>query len=118
MEAKVQIMPVDKPTANNRLYPRHVVEKALASLKGKSLAVTHVNAFLDNNGCPKVSDSLGVARNLALDEAGEHVIAQVKIDKVPPDLESGYVIRSAGVGKLEGNVVTEFDFTGVIIARE
>ena len=109
-------MPVDKPTANDRVYPRSVVEDALRRLQGKSLAVTHARAFLETDGCPKVSDSLGVASNLVI--ADDHVLADVKIDKVPEDLKGGYVIRSAGFGEVENGVVKEFTFTGVIIARE
>jgi hypothetical protein len=118
MEARVQILPLDTPTANGRIYPRGVVEAALQKLNGATLAVTHVNSFLKNEGVPKVSDSLGQANNLAIDDATNMLMANVRIDQVPPDLEGGYVIRSAGFGTLEGNVVTEFTMSAVIIGHE
>lgn len=118
MEARVQILPLDVPTANGRIYPRGVVESALAKLSGQTLAVTHVNSFLSTNGVPKVSDSLGVASDLEIDDATNHLMARVRIDTIPEDLNGGYVIRSAGFGTLEGNVVTEFNISAVIIARE
>lgn len=118
MEARVQILPLDQPTANGRIYPRGVVEDAIARLQGKSLAVIHVNTFLTKEGVPTVADSLGVASGVAIDEATNHVIANVVITQVPEDLQGGYVIRSAGFGTLEGNVVTEFTISAVIIGRE
>lgn len=119
MEAKVQIMEVDRVNANGRLYPRSVVEEALRKLNGKPLAVIPVRAFLDSDGCPKVSDSLGVASALRIDDSTDHVIADVRIEKIPEDLQQGYVIRSAGTGKVDDQgVVSDFEFTGVVIARE
>ncbi len=118
MEARVQILPLDKPTANGRIYPRGVVEDALARLNGKSLAAIHVNTFLTKEGVPTVADSLGVASGLAIDEPTQHVIANVVIAQVPEDLQDGYVLRSAGFGTLEGNVVTEFTISAVCIGRE
>jgi hypothetical protein len=118
MEARVQILPLDKPTANGRIYPRGVVEQALANLNGKSLAVIHVNTFLTKEGVPTVADSLGVASGLAIDEDTQHVMANVVITKIPDDLIGGYVLRSAGFGTLEDNVVTDFTISAVIIGRE
>jgi hypothetical protein len=115
MEARVQILPLDQPTANGRIYPRGVMEDALARLAGQSLAVIHVNSFLQNEGVPKVADSLGVASGLAIDEDTQHIIANVVITRIPDDLINGYVLRSAGFGTLDGNTVTEFTFSGVVI---
>jgi len=117
-EARVQIMELDKPTCNGRIYPRGVVEAALAKLNGQSLAVIHVNSFRESEGVPKVADSLGVASNLAIDDSTNMVVvANVKIDRVPDDLKGGYVVRSAGIGTLEGNTVTEFTMTAVVIGK-
>jgi hypothetical protein len=115
MEARVQIMKLDQPNHNGRIYPRGVMEKALAKLKGQSLAVIHVNSLLKNEGVPKMSDSLGVASGLAIDESNSTVLASVKIEQVPSDLLDGFVMRSAGFGVLEGNVVTEFSMSCVVL---
>jgi hypothetical protein len=113
-------MPIDQPTANGRIYPRGVVEQALAKLNGQSLAVIHVNSFLMNEGVPKVADSLGVASGLAIDDATNCVIANVVITKVPDDLVGGYVVRSAGFGTLgeDQKTVTEFTMSAVILGKE
>jgi hypothetical protein len=118
MEARVQILPLDQPTANGRIYPRGVVEAALAKLSGQVLAVIHVNTFLTKEGVPTVADSLGAASNLAIDDATNHVLANVSIPVIPEDLASGFVLRSAGFGTLEGNTVTEFTISAVVIGRE
>jgi hypothetical protein len=119
MEARVQIMPVDKPTANGNLYPRSVVEKALKNLKGQPLAVTLVSSFLDNKGVPKVTDAIGVAKDLALDLETSTVIAHVSIAKIPDQFKEGFVIRSAGFGDVsEDKVISNFTFTGVVIGKE
>jgi hypothetical protein len=115
MEARVQVLPLDQPTANGRIYPRGVVEAALERLNGQSVAVIHVNSFLQNEGVPPVGDSLGVASGLAIDEDTQHVIANVVITRIPDDLLGGYVLRSAGFGELDGNTVTDFTITGVVI---
>jgi hypothetical protein len=117
MEARVQVLPLDQPTANGRIYPRGVVEAALEKLNGRTLAVIHVNTFLQNAGVPPVGDSLGVASGLAIDEDTQHVIANVNIVTIPDDLLNGYVLRSAGFGELDGNTVTEFTITHVVIGQ-
>ena len=121
MEARVQILPIDKPTANDRVYPRSVVEEAIRRLNGRSLAVTHVNAFLKKEGVPTVADSLGVASDLVIDEATQHVIAHVRIEPMPPEFEGKpYVIRSAGFGTIgeDGKTITDFTMSAVVIANE
>lgn len=118
MEAKVQILDVDRVNHNGRFYPRSVVQKAIQNLQGQPLDVIHVRAFLDSNGCPKVSDSLGVAKDLRLDDETGMVLADVKIDHIPDDLKGGYVIASAGFGDVQNGTVVDFTFTGVVVARE
>jgi hypothetical protein len=118
MEARVQIMELDRPNCNGRIYPRGVVKEALHKLNGQSLVVTHVNSFLETNGAPIAGDSLGVAKNLAIDDTTKTVIADVVVERVPEDLQGGYVIRSAGFGTLEGNTVVEFTFTAVILGKK
>jgi hypothetical protein len=120
MEARVQILPLDTPTANGRIYPRGVVEAALAKLNGQTLAVTHVNSFLQNEGVPKVGDSLGLANNLAIDADTNMLMADVKIETIPDDLLGGFVVRSAGFGTLAEDqiTITEFTISAVIIGHE
>lgn len=118
MDANVQLLNVDTPTLNGRVYPRHVLVEALRKLANKPLAVVPVSAFLDNDGVPKVTDAIGVAENIRLDEGSNMVMAHVKVDRIPESLGSIFVFRTAGVGKLEGNTVTEFDLTSVVVAKE
>jgi hypothetical protein len=115
MEAKVQILPVDRPTLNGNYYPRSVVEKALKSMGTLPVGVIPVKAFLSNDGCPKVSDLLGVAKNLRLDEDTNMVIADVRIDRNPPH---PYTMASAGFGTVQNGTVVDFTFTGVVVSDE
>jgi hypothetical protein len=118
MEARVQILPLDRPTVNGHIYPRAVVEAALSRLSGQNLAVTHVNSFLDKDGVPSVADSLGVASALEIDPDTNMLMAHVNIPVIPEDLAGGYVIRSAGFGTLDGMTITEFTLSAVVIGHE
>jgi ubiquinone biosynthesis protein UbiJ len=118
MEARVQILPLDRPTVNGYIYSRAVIEDALSRLNGQTLVVTHVNSFLNKSGVPTMADSLGVASALEIDNDTNMLMAHVNIPVIPEDLANGYVIRSAGFGTLDGMNIAEFTLSAVIIAAE
>lgn len=116
--ATVQILPLDTVSVNGRIYPRPVVEKALANFKRDSILVVHQHAFLSTNGAPTENEALGAGTNLRIDDTTNMVLADVRIDKVPDEFLDGYVLTMAGHGiVLGGGEVSDYTITSIIMSK-
>lgn len=116
MQANAQILPIGRLTANRRFYPREVLEKAIAALNNKPIAIVHQNSYREGSGGPpKISDLLGIASNVHVDESTGCVVAAVRIDIIPNDLRNSFEIASAGFGTVTNGTVTDYTFTSLAL---
>ena len=83
----VKLIPVDVPTANGRVYPREVVEKAL-----DALADNDARMLVTLGGGMSLRDVAGQATELHLDDDGLHADIEVL------DTDAGKLVKMAAAG--------------------
>lgn len=104
---KIPLITLDKPNKNNRIYPRAVMEKAIAKYKedfiNKDRAV--ITSSSPDGGIVNMKDAVGLVKEIKTE--GDTVFAEVTFLNIPNTLDiqkalqSGELsIRTAGFGNL------------------
>lgn len=107
----ITILTVDKPTVNNRIYPREGVEKAIKEYTKKYVDHNHAMVYYglgDNHVEPSLSNVCGLVESIILD--GD----EVKIELRYLDTLAGKVVKElhkdditwtpVGIGKLKVDI--------------
>jgi hypothetical protein len=92
---KIPILFLDKPTKNNRIYPRDVMEKAIAKYKkdfvdeGRAM----IQKKLPGDSCINLHDVVGVVKEIKIEDDTVFVEAEF-LPQVPDGLKSEEALKS------------------------
>ena len=119
----ITILTVDKPTLNNRIYPKEIMEKAIKEYKEKYVdtgrAVVCYGLNYDNYMEPSLHNACGLVESIKLD--GDDVNIELKyLDTLAAKTvltlhKDDVTWTPVGVGKLVGNLVTEFELISIAV---
>lgn len=123
---KVCSFKADEPTANGRIYPKALMEKAIKEAQGKVKDGTMLVSLYDKNtdSFESLTHTIGVVRSLKL----EHNETMVEFDlldtpaaKIVADIINDVKIMPMGVGEVEDGIkhgkVTHYDIERFIIDK-
>lgn len=112
---KVPILAVGMATQNGRVYPREVVERAIAKLGSASLKVV---PYEDDYHAALAGPQFGKASNLKIDDALSQVMADITFENMPKSLLPAISYGVMGTGVVDNGTVKDFAMTGVGIQVE
>lgn len=103
---KVNLLELDKPNLNNRIYPREIMEKAIKKYEekyiknGKSFIFSNIPTEIDNNDLKHV---VGKVNSIRVED--NKIVAEVEklndADNFYPLIEQGKLnVRTSGIGTI------------------
>lgn len=116
----IRLLEIDRPTVNGRIYPRKIVEDAVAAWTEKN-GKNQMLIFSKPTSSPKMEDVIGIADNLRIEE--DYLVADIrliqeKMEEVFGGKSGRFCIRPNGIGGADaetGTILEGYKIIGLVV---